>query len=429
MGTTSLIFDFGTTYFKAALMAGEGDFLAVAHVSTPIEHPYHGWSEMTVAGFESVIRQLLTQLQQQSPEAYQMICNISFATQANTFVLLDEAFEAVMPFIVWDDCRAESDVLPFDNDYHQTDIPQLGAYHTPLKLHWFKQNRPDIWGQSRYLCFLSDYLTYYLTGKHVTEAGVASLSGMVDIHRLCWLDEMIDTMGWHALRLPAIERAGTSLGVILPAAALRHQLNPKCQFTLGCLDQYAGVLAAGLLNADGICETTGTVLATVRAAPEFDASLQSDGIYQGPSPCPGVYFRMLFSDVSAKLLAVFRKEYMPDMSYEALDTMASQLPIMDTSVELLDFDLNTPMFTFSGDTMKFDPAHQVQAIYYRVAKTLKKQVEMHYPGTLPAKVMSLGGGANSAHWLAIKTQVLGVSVLPILSEKPTCLGAYRLIKA
>jgi sugar (pentulose or hexulose) kinase len=231
------------------------------------------------------------------------------------------------------------------------------------------------------------------------------------------------------LRLPEIQRAGTLLGVITSAAAQRHQLNSACQFTLGCLDQYAGVLAAGLLNRDGICETTGTVLATVRAAPEFDASLQSDGIYQGPSPCPGIYFRMLFGDVSARLLAVFRQQYTPDLSYEALDAMASQLPIVNTSVELLDFDLSKPRFEFSGDPTEVDTAHQVQAIYYKVAQALKNQVKMHYSGALPDKVMSLGGGANSAHWLAIKAHVLGIAVLPILSEKPTCLGAYRLVKA
>ena len=427
MTQPALIFDLGTTYFKAALLTGRDEFIAVVHVPTPITHPQADRSEMAVKDFLDAIGQLMADLQRQSPRAYQQIQHISFATQANTFVLLDEAFEPVTSFIVWDDRRAEAVVLPMGNAYHLTGLPELGVFNAPKKLQWIQQNMPEIWEKSHYFCFLSDYLTYCFTGKFVTEAGVAGLSGMVDIHRLCWLKEMMDVFGANALHFPDIQRAGTSLGTITTAASVKYQLNPDCRFTLGCLDQYAGVLAADLLGQDGICETTGTVLATVRSAPNFDASLQQYHIYQGPSPHPDFYFRMLFTDVSAKLLAVFRKEYTPELSYEALDAMASQLPITDTSVELLDFDLNEPWFEFSGDTMKLDTAHQVQAIYYKVAKSLKKQIKIHYPDVSPIRVRSLGGGANSAHWLGIKAHVLGIDVLAIQSEKPTCLGAYRLI--
>ncbi len=427
MDAASLIFDLGTTYFKAALLAGDDEFLAVADVSTPIKHPCSGWSEMLLVDFVSAFTQLLDNLRHIAPDAYRLVRNISFTTQANTFVLLDEAFEPVTPFLVWDDRRAESVRLPVDNVYGLSGIPQIGAFSAPLKLQWIKQNQPEIWERSCFFCFLPDYLTYCFTGKMITEAGVAGLSGMVDIHRLCWLGDMMNAIGANALHFPAIQRAGTSLGVITPEASVRYQLSPDCRFTLGCLDQYAGVLAADILGKDGVCETTGTVLATARSATGFDVSLQQHGIYQGPSPYSGLYFRMLFGDVSARLLAVYRKKYTPHLSYEALDAMASQLPVMDRSVELLDFDFDELGFEFSGGAMSSQIPYQVQAIYYKVAMSLKNQIKVHFPDVLPSQVWSLGGGANSAHWLAIKAHVLGVDVCPILSEKPTCLGAYRLI--
>lgn len=428
MTQSALVFDLGTTYFKAALLTGKDEFIAVTHVPTPITHPHADQSEMTAEDFLDAIGQLMLDLQRQTPKAYQQIQHISFATQANSFLLLDEAFEPVTPILVWNDQRARSLQLPVSHCYERTGIPACSNKMASAKLFWIQHNQPHLWAQARHMCFLSDYLTHHFTGKHITEAGMAGLSGMVDIHQLCWRSGIIDGLHLQRLRLPVIQRAGTSLGNITPEAAARYQLHACCCFTLGCLDQYAGALAAGLLDQDGLCETTGTVLASVRAADCFDSSLQKQNIFQGPAPREGWYFRMLFGSLSANMLAVFRKKYTPELSYEDLDAMASQLAVDDQRLQLKAVELCVPRFDFAGDPMYMDTAHMVQAIYYKVARELEIQVKTHYPETLPDRVMSLGGGANSLHWLAIKARVLGTEVLPILSEKPTCLGVYRLIQ-
>ncbi|MBL4702032.1 MAG: FGGY-family carbohydrate kinase [Phycisphaeraceae bacterium] len=422
----TLIFDLGTTYFKAAIMTGEHDFVAIAEVPTPIKSPQVGWSEIKAPDFLTCINQLMADLHKRSPDAYSQIQCISFATQANSFLLLDQSFNPVSPIIVWNDQRAESIDLTGLNNYHLTGIPAASYHLAPVKLRWLQQHQPDIFKEARQFCFLSDYLTYHFTSQHVTEAGVAGLSAMVDIHQLCWIPQVIEKLNLQQLNWPTIHLAGKSLGPISTQAATTYGLNPDCRFTLGCLDQYAGPLAANLMDNDGICETTGTVLASVRTSPKFDLSLQKHGVYQGPSPRSGCYFHMLFTEISANLLAIYRKQFTPDLSYEDLDALASGLSVMDQNLKLVGFDMHRSSFNFEGDSKYQDIAHQVQAIYYRVALELKKQVNVHYQTSPPVKVMSLGGGANSQHWLNIKAAVLGCLVIAIPSEKPTCLGAYRL---
>ena len=58
----TLIFDLGTTYFKAAIMTGEQDFVAIAEVPTPIQSPQEGWSQIKVPDFLACINQLMADL-------------------------------------------------------------------------------------------------------------------------------------------------------------------------------------------------------------------------------------------------------------------------------------------------------------------------------------------------------------------------------
>ena len=51
------------------------------------------------------------------------------------------------------------------------------------KLLWLKRQAPEIWNRTRKLGMISDDLTLILTGQHVTEAGAAGLTGLLDIHR------------------------------------------------------------------------------------------------------------------------------------------------------------------------------------------------------------------------------------------------------
>jgi len=162
----------------------------------------------------------------------------------------------------------------------------------------------------RRLCLISDYLTLLFTGRHVTEAGAAGLTAMVDIHRCEWWTEMLAQLELDRAWLPQIVRAGTDLGPITGAAAARFGLPSTCRFIVGCLDQYAGAIGAGNVGPRLISETTGTVLATVRLAGEF-ATEPPATVFQGPAFAEGRFWRMAFGEVSASYLQWYR-DGLPD---------------------------------------------------------------------------------------------------------------------
>lgn len=404
----TLIFDLGTTFFKAVLFDAAGQTVAIARRPTPLIHPAPGYVEMDPMVFRQVLAELFDEFRREHGGAYADIADISFATQANSFLLLDGDDRPVTPIIVWTDERAVGLDWPCIDDYAVTGIPKITGAFSAAKLCWLREHQPDVWARARKLCYLSDYFTLWLTGRHVTAAGMAGLSGMLDIHRIAWREDVLKTLGIESLQLPRPVRAGSQTFALLPEVA--HELGLPggggCRFTVGCLDQFAAAYAANLIETGGTCETTGTVLATVAAARQFDPGLEQYGIYQGPTSTPEATFRMLFGMTSASLVATYRRQNTPDLSFEELDALTTATGLDAEQVRI---------------------GRDVKAIYEKVAEALREQLLTLGQGNTPDPIVSLGGGARSATWRQIKSRVTGHTFTTLPTDEPTAFGVFRLI--
>ncbi|MEX0741889.1 MAG: FGGY family carbohydrate kinase, partial [Phycisphaeraceae bacterium] len=313
--------------------------------------------------------------------------------------------------------------------YQQTGVARFTAQFMPAKLHWLRTHQPAMWRQARRVCSISEFLTLWFTGEHVAEAGAAALTGLVNIHNLAWRREPIEQLHFHELIFPTLARAGCPVGALRPDVADALKLPHKCQFTLGCLDQYAGAIGAGNVKPGGVSETTGTVLATVRLANYFDPNPAPD-VFQGPAFQPSWHFRMIFGSVSANLLEAFRRSHAPDHSYAELDAEAAVVPshcdglTLDTHASER---ANAPIFR--NVTASHTRGHHIRAILETVAVTLAQQVHQLHPEGNPRMVRSVGGAATSDLWMQIKTDELHTTMLTIDCAEPTSLGAAILAAA
>src|SRR5690606_4772690 len=162
----AVIFDLGTTNFKAAVFSPSLEVIAAASLPTPVRRAEANRSEIAPDAFLDAIRQLASRLREAAPQAWRQIARISFASQANTFLLIDPADRPLTPFIVWNDRRAAelpdlADRLKRVHDagaYAQTGIPQLNCQFTPAKLIWLQQFESDAWRRTARVLLLADYL-------------------------------------------------------------------------------------------------------------------------------------------------------------------------------------------------------------------------------------------------------------------------------
>ncbi len=424
-----LTIDLGTTFFKTALFDREGRLCDSCRLAPPIHVPQPGWMELPVQAFIETIARGIAELGNRAGDHFQDITAVTFATQTNSFVLLDSDNRPLTPIILWPDGRAaelEADIgrrcdLPAFTA--TTGIPKINSQFMVGKLFWIQQHMPEIWNHTVKLCLLSDYLTLLFTGNHVTEAGAAGLTGLVDIHKCQWWPEMLAQFEMDERCLPTIVRAGTDLGPITSQAAEQFGLPGKCHFVAGCLDQYAGAIGAGNVEPEIVSETTGTVLATVRCSRHVSSPLGSD-VFQGPGFREGTYWRMAFGNTSANLLQWYQNQLPSHWGFEELTALADSVEPGAEGLRLdADFDPNRFDRVFKGLTAQHTRGHAVRCIMEAVAQALKQQVAVLSDDAKLSEIRCAGGAARSDTWLQIKADMLGIATMATCCSEPTSLGA------
>lgn len=422
-----LTFDLGTTYLKAALFGDKGDLLYLVRRPQPIQRPQPDRCELDPACFLALIENAVAELVSAS-DGLGEVAAMSFATQANSFALFDSRDQPLTPFILWPDERA----LPYSSRLHDlvnglpllaiTGVPIVSHQFAPAKLLWLRDEQPDVLWRARRLCFLSDYLTLWATGQHASDASSAALSGFVDIHRIAPWSAAFDQFQVPKHWLGQLVRPGTPLGPIRPALADSLGLPRACQYVVGCLDQYAGAIGCGVVTPASLCETTGTVLATVRCARGFNPAPPPQ-VFQGPSFDPGLYYRMAFGSRSANLLEAYRATLIPTPSFSELDAQAAAIAPGADGLRLSPgADSVRPDSLFSHRAPS--AGHAVRAILEGVAVALRQQVtRVCGQDEPPAEIRCAGGAARSELWRQIKAAVLDCPIAATACPEPTSLGA------
>ncbi len=423
-----LCFDLGTTNVKAALINEEGSTLVVARVPLPSKQAQLGRSEMSAEAFECVIASLADQIANGSKSGLKDTCAVTFATQANSFLLLDRHDEPLTPIILWPDARARNDDEPINRISQMpsiTGMPKLDYEFMPAKLRWLRKHAPKTWRKVHRICSIGDYLAICLSGEHVTEAGSAAMTGLVNARALQWWGPALETVETPLHWLPRVVRAGTDVGSIRPAAAERLGLPPNVRVIIGCLDQYAAAIGTGGLQGQRFTETTGTVLSSVCVAREWDDDPPA-GVFQGPSFDAEHFFRMAFSSTAGNLLEWYCRQLPDPVDLERLNQLAAQEPAGARGLVIEPLEESALIDRcFVNVQTSHTPGQVVRAIMERVARTLVELRRSMGIG-LTAEVWSAGGGAQSDVWLQIKADVLGTHVIASLSPEPTSLGAAML---
>ncbi len=425
-----LVFDFGTTYFKAGLVDSKGGLTAIVRYPTPSTTNRLGHVEIEPENFRQVIRAACCDLGSRQPTGLKSVRAITFATQANTFTVLDRDDKPLTPLIVWTDHRAEAlgvEIATWTSDPTYTNrsgIPALDGFFAAAKLKWIREHQPRLHAAAARVCFLGDYFVHWLTGKHLTDGSVAGLSGLFDIQAWTWPADWARRADVETAWLPGVVRSGSSVGTLLQDVADELGLDRGCNLIMGILDQHAGAIGVGNTDADLISETTGTVLATIRCSSQLDPPSCHD-VYSGPSADVGRFYHMMFSNISASLLDTFRNALPGKPSAEELDALVEVRSRPSLRLDHLEpiESLRECLTRLAATEL---PADIVASIYHVVAHALADQVAILAPDLPNVVIHSGGGAARSRKWLQIKSNVSGHPFLMPDVAEPTLRGAAML---
>lgn len=443
--------DLGTSYFKLGLFDRPGNLLGLERIAAPVRAEGVR-REIPVEDFWAVLREGLADVLQQAKCSASDVRGVSYASQANTFLLLDENDQPVTPLVLWTDRRAdEPDPAVAEFRARPDFLPTTGLGFPAgktmavTKLRWFQTHQPDLWRRTGRVMSISDYLTFCLTGRYVGDAGTAALLGLLDLPELDWWDAALQAAGVTREQFSTPHRPGTNVGKIMDQGSKLLGVPAGATFTVGSLDHHIAALGAGIGHVADISVSLGTVLACLS---RFDNYVPKSGCIMGPAVEEGSYYQIAFDDGGASVLEWYRNTFAAGMSFAELSAAAKTVsPGCDglvyankqffngcrgsrspegTKQPRLPNDVVAPSFIKDsanhGTQPPYTHGHHVRAIMESVAGTASRLIESLCEATKPPeKAVATGGGAQSDVWLEILTRTTGVKFIPA----PCCEAAAR----
>jgi gluconokinase len=195
-----LALDVGTSSVRAQL------FDAEAAEGNPARRDYP--SENDPVRIAELVREVLDETGAEA--SYDAAGTSSFG---HSLLALDGAGRPLTPILGWRDTRSApaADLLlrRLDNAaVHARTGCQIHTSYWPAKLAWLAREEPEVFRSAHRFVSFCDYLYAQLLGREVS-AGIsmASATGLVDLRTRAWDEELLDTLGLDAERLPEISDA------------------------------------------------------------------------------------------------------------------------------------------------------------------------------------------------------------------------------
>ena len=399
--------DLGTSSCKVCIVSSEGRLLGVAGSSYPILTPHSGWSEQDarewMPALERAFARLWATLDSSRPE----ISTIALSSAAHIPVLLGEKDEPLRPAILWNDVRSGKEAAQLNAEmgpriFAQT-CNQASTTWTLPQLLWVKMHEPEVWRRVRRICLSKDYLFYQLTGRFVTDPGMAVSSLLYDAHRQRWSDDLCVRLEISPSILPNVAPVAIAAGKLLPAVADRLRLPRELPVMLGTLDSVAETYSTGALSA-GACVIrlgTGGGVQLLRPGPVGHPQLISY-----PFPVADLWLSQAATNAcGASLQWAARGLGLP--SPDALSQLAECSPVGAAGVLFHPYlsGERTPYWdpdlrgSFVGLSLMHQPEHLARAVLEGIAYSLKDAFSVFCDdpsGWAVSSMTILGGGAKSA---------------------------------
>jgi sugar (pentulose or hexulose) kinase len=412
--------DLGTSYFKAGIFDETGVLKGLGR--RRVEKMSDGVAcELPVNVFCKTLQTCVADALRQAGIPAEDIKALSYASQANSFILLNRNAEPLTPFVLWPDERAREIKCPIPAGFMEKTGLGIRPDHrfAVAKIRRYQEYQPGIWAQTSHILSISDYLTYILTGQITGDYSTASMTGMFDRAHAGWWDEYLDLLDIRREQLPALERSGTPVGRLTSVGARLLGLSCETHFVLGGLDHHMAAVGADIPFNGYLSESTGTVLACVDYVsgcfPQKDVCI-------APGLTEGDCFRMTFDDNGAAALEWYQKQYAPACDIPALLEMAAvvqnnglvAIPCAHTYPGLSGFR-----------QQQGGPGHgnYVRAIMESTAHSLAVLVTRLKGSSTGLHLVSTGGGSRSHLWLQIKQEILQSTFHAPETAETACLGA------
>jgi xylulokinase len=346
--------DLGTSGNKAVLVTVYGEIIDTDKQTYPIYHPHSAWAEQDPDDWWKAVCDTTRNVIQKAGVKPEDIVGVTFSSQSQTLVPVDENCIPVRPAISWLDGRSADimrekvwtpprvmgynifNILKFliitGGSPGQTGKDQIG------KILWLQQHEPENYNKIKMLLDAKDYVVYHMTGNYVKSADMAVLWWFLDTrkNRNVWHPKLCKLANIKSKMLPEVKESAAVVGEITKKAAEVTGLLPGTPVINGAADLACAALGSGAINEGElhICIGTSSWVAGHFTKRKIDIPHYTGCI--GSANPQKYYLGMAHQETAGVCLEWLKdkvlyhkdqllKEHHVDKIYEILDKLAAQV--------------------------------------------------------------------------------------------------------
>jgi len=428
--------DVGSQGTKAILLSTAGEFIAETYEGYPIDYPHPLWAEQPVERWLNALTLAIQRLLSDSGVGSENVRAISLATQVDGVIPIESSGTPLYPAIIWMDRRASAQCELVRQSLGETEIfsitgLNLDAYHVAPKIRWLAEHQPEIYERTEHFLLPGSYLAYYLTGELAVDYSNASSTMLLDVHSKTWSAAMCDAFSIDVNKLAPLGASTATLGKLRQVVAEKLGLSANTLVTIGCGDEHAACLGAGVSRPGLVADIAGTAEPVCTAYPEpvFDPTHLVETHCHAD---PDLWLLENPGFVSGGNYRWFRDQFARGESYATLNLEAMNIPPGADGLTFLPSLMGAlaPTWnesargTFAGFTLAHRRGHFVRALLEGSAYAVRDITsQMQAIGMELREMRVVSGGAKSQLWNQIKADVTGLQVnVPEITET-TSLGA------
>ena len=429
--------DVGTTCCKCQLIDAKGNVVAYQIKDYDFKK-INGQNYIDIDVIWQNIESMLTTVSKEGD-----IKTITVSSLGESFVALDKQDNILFYPMLYTDNRGEEQSQFIKEKFSSKRLFEItgttpSSMYSLYKLLWIKNNYPEIFSKIDKVLLIGDYINYKLSGQRVIDYSLASRTGMFDILKKKFSDELLKELDLPENIFSKPVLAGTVIGKVLPKIANELKINSDCIVVAGAHDQVCSAIGAGVTKA-GLCvDGMGTVecITAVTNKPEKNLQMGLEGYTCTPYAVEGYYCSYLLNYTCGALVNWFRKTllqgfvpngenffsyYESHMSFEPTGLIC--LPYFNgAATPYQDINAKGAIINLQISTA---PSDIYKAIMEGTSYEMRLNLEnMQKYGMSIKNLIATGGGSNSKKWLQIKADILGVNVYPLVnSEAGICSSA------
>jgi xylulokinase len=438
--------DVGSQGTNAALYAADGTLVASAYEAYDLSYPRPGWAEQDPDLWIDAIQVACRRLVAECPDGRHAIRGLSFGSQLDGMVVCDASGRRLRPALIWMDRRAEAQAAALAEriapaDFYRAVGANLDSSHAVFKALWVRDEEPEVWSRAASLQSPGTYVLRHATGVTAIDPSNASSLALLDPRTKRWSERILAVAGIDPSMLPQLGDATTAVGTVTAAFAEAGDLSPETVVAIGCGDEMAATLGAGVFEPGEVCDVVGTAepVCAASAEPREDPTML---VECHPHADPDAWLLENPGFVSGGNLRWWRDGFAPEErrheaeglgdAYDELSEEASRIPPGSDGVVFLPAmqGAMAPEWNgqargvFYGLTLAHTRDHLTRAILEGSAFGLRDILEaMRGAGLEVRRLTIVGGGAKGPLWRQIKADVTGLPVRVPESVETTATGA------